>query len=658
MNIAVHKSIIRLAAAFIVSSPKSFIAHRVELHLRMHIDIFELMERRSSRKYSMYDEGVTKCLSWSTSAQCDDGAGYSPSALKLQNRQFDPVTFNVLKVNPEDIAAQLTLGDLPIFKAIKPDELTSCAWNSRNKLTVAPNVVSFIRRFNHVCLWCQKEILSCQSLKLRAEVLGHFLKISKKLMDLNNIHSAFAIISGLQSSAVYRLYKTWAAVQTKDKAIYDKLTKLFSDQNNWEKLRKYMMTIKLPCIPYLGLYLTDLIYIDVAHPSSGGLESTQRLNMMNNILRVLADYQSSNYESLSTIDCFQSYLDSIRYIDELQNLSIKLEPNCNSSSVEKNFKHLLISDTNGTPLKTQSLTPQTSKSKQTHRKTQSLGGSNLVTKVPSIGNPLNETFPLTVDCRRHLLDDSLLEFSSCTASSSSLQLPSNDVIGDSGHESSDENGIRLDLKGRSSSRDRLSRSVDTLEEECIIEGPAKRKCILKNGHRPRFPVWRRFWIRLCGSALYVYESRNLPRNWNSRLAYKTYASKIIALCGWMVVKTDDPFMPDSFILQEPVLGIVYRLRVGTQANALRWVEKLKVACEDPRTKFFLRTWCILWRQHTLSEESVSAKAVSTRLWLHCKSTEFGLSEFFLLFLYEFPNEYNFNGKQTLEVTARLHKVLL
>ena len=247
----------------------------------------------------------------------------------------DDLTHKILKLSPDQIATQITLGDFPVFKAISPDELTSCGWTKKDKHKVSPNVVMLTKRFNHLSFWVVHETLNAGGVKSRAEVMAHFIKVARRLGYLHNYHSQFAVISSLQSAPIYRLRKTWAALSRKDRNHFDRMAELFSEKNNWEKLRSHVDSLKLPMIPYLGLFLTDIVYIDMAHPHFGGLESEQRQLKMNNLLRVLADYQQSDYSRLPRLPRVQQYLSSIKYIEELQKfveedhykLSVCLEPN-------------------------------------------------------------------------------------------------------------------------------------------------------------------------------------------------------------------------------------------------------------------------------------------------------------------------------------------
>uniref|UniRef100_A0AAY4ECC0 Ras-GEF domain-containing protein n=1 Tax=Denticeps clupeoides TaxID=299321 RepID=A0AAY4ECC0_9TELE len=355
------------------------------------------------------------CLQGSSSSESLDGPTVDYA------KSYDAVVFDVLKVTPEEFASQITLMDAPVFKAIQPEELASCGWNKKEKHSLAPNVVAFTRRFNQVSFWLVREILTAQTLKIRAEILSHFVKIAKKLLELNNLHSLVSVVSALQSAPIFRLSKTWALISRKDKATFEKLDYLTSKEENYTRLREYIQSLKMvPCIPYLGIYLLDMIYIDSAYPASDSIiETEQRTNQMNNLLRVISDLQMSyKYDHLVTLPHVQKYLMSVRYIEELQKfveddnfkLSLKIEPGNVSPRMASSKEDLAGPSEVATSVRFNRRptcpdasvgvhipTPPPSR----HRKSHSLGNKYVFKSA---------TFP--IEKPRHLLDDSFLEFQS------------------------------------------------------------------------------------------------------------------------------------------------------------------------------------------------------------------------------------------------------
>ncbi|CAL8088889.1 unnamed protein product [Calicophoron daubneyi] len=279
-------------------------------------------------------------------------SGSESRMVKVTRKSFD--TLDVaskllqdrhLKINPELLAQQMTLIELRLFQAIQPEELLSLKWNGKEKQKYAPNIVASTRWFNQIIFWVQKDVLNEEQQPRRTEVLAHFVRVAKKLVDMNNFCSAMAIISGLQVQSIYRLNASWAGLSSRDRTTFRKLADLFTQEQNYVNLRAAFDNARLPCIPYLGLYLSDLTYIDVAasasaHNPNGSWGKQGRQDRMNAVLRTIASFQQSEYPYTRN-EKIASYLESQRYIEELQRfiedsnykLSLRLEPPSSEGAV-------------------------------------------------------------------------------------------------------------------------------------------------------------------------------------------------------------------------------------------------------------------------------------------------------------------------------------
>uniref|UniRef100_A0A8C5X7P3 Ras-specific guanine nucleotide-releasing factor RalGPS1 n=1 Tax=Malurus cyaneus samueli TaxID=2593467 RepID=A0A8C5X7P3_9PASS len=518
--------------------------------------------------------------------------------------------FDVLKVTPEEFAVMIRRTHFCFFKAI-----LKC----KEKHTLAPNIVAFTRRFNQVSFWVVREILTAQTLKIRAEILSHFVKIAKKLLELNNLHSLMSVVSALQSAPIFRLTKTWALLNRKDKTTFEKLDYLLSKEDNYKRTREYIRSLKMvPTIPYLGIYLLDLIYIDSAYPASDSImENEQRSNQMNNILRIIADLQvSCNYDHLTTLPHVQKYLKSVHYIEELQKfveddnykLSLRIEPG-NSSPRLVSSKEDLAGPSDMSAIMKFSRRPtcpdaSVAASLPTppvprHRKSHSLG-NNMMCQL-SVVESKSATFP--TERPRHLLDDSVLECHSPARGHTASTRLANGLSRGRGCVGSNfphqifafTNRGRLyatlgpnwRVPIRNSPRSRSCVYSPTGTCSCTagvstgvitMEGPLRRKTLLKEGKKPTLTSWTRYWVMLSGSTLLYFGAKSLRGT--ERKHYKSTPGKKVSIVGWMVALPDDPEHPDIFQLNNPDKGNVYKFQTGSRFHAILWHKHLDDACKS------------------------------------------------------------------------------
>ena len=72
----------------------------------------------------------------------------------------------------------------------------------------------------------------------------------------------FIVISGLQNHCVKRLKLTWDQIPEKGWDMWEELSDVFKCDQNFASLRAVNSKSSLPAIPYLGMYLSDLTFID------------------------------------------------------------------------------------------------------------------------------------------------------------------------------------------------------------------------------------------------------------------------------------------------------------------------------------------------------------------------------------------------------------
>ncbi|KAM6327030.1 ral guanine nucleotide dissociation stimulator-like 1 [Podargus strigoides] len=262
------------------------------------------------------------------------------------------------------VAEQLTYMDAKLFKKVVPYHCLGSIWSQRDKKEykhLAPTVRATISQFNEVTKCVVSTILESKELKTqqRAKIIEKWIHIAHECRILKNFSSLRAIISALQSNSIYRLKKTWAYVPKDIMLMFEELSDIFSDHDNYLTSRELLMKegtskfanldssvkenqkrtqrrlqlqkdmgVMQGTVPYLGTFLTDLIMLDTALLDyvEGGLINFEKRRREFEVLAQIMLLQSAcNSYCMTPDQKFIQWFRRQQYLTEEESYSLSRE---------------------------------------------------------------------------------------------------------------------------------------------------------------------------------------------------------------------------------------------------------------------------------------------------------------------------------------------
>uniref|UniRef100_A0A8D2KHF5 Ral guanine nucleotide dissociation stimulator n=1 Tax=Urocitellus parryii TaxID=9999 RepID=A0A8D2KHF5_UROPR len=273
---------------------------------------------------------------------------------------------HLLAFPPDLVAEQFTLMDAELFKKVVPYHCLGSIWSQRDKKGkehLAPTIRATVTQFNNVANCVITTCLGDRSMKAsdRARVVEHWVEVARECRVLKNFSSLYAILSALQSNAIHRLKKTWEEVSRDSFRIFQKLSEIFSDENNYSLSRELLIkegtskfatlemnpkrTQRRPkesgiiqgTVPYLGTFLTDLVMLDTAMKDYlyGRLINFEKRRKEFEVIAQIKLLQSAcNNYSIAPAEHFGSWFRAMERLSEAESysLSCELEPPSESAS--------------------------------------------------------------------------------------------------------------------------------------------------------------------------------------------------------------------------------------------------------------------------------------------------------------------------------------
>lgn len=148
----------------------------------------------------------------------------------------------------------------------------------------------------------------------------------QECMLLNNFNTSYAIIAGLNSSAIQRLKKTWDGLSSSAREKFSSLESLFDLTGGQKNYRKALSIAKPPVVPFLGIHTKDMYTVQENHPDflEDGSVYFEKFAMFVRTIHELQQHQSKCY-SFEPDPILRSFFTNLKALEEDRVYSTSLE---------------------------------------------------------------------------------------------------------------------------------------------------------------------------------------------------------------------------------------------------------------------------------------------------------------------------------------------
>lgn len=212
--------------------------------------------------------------------------------------------------DPVEVARQLTLYEFEIFARIAPYEFMNQRWTKKEKATEAPNITKMIQWFNKLNIYFVTHVITEFDVAKRAERMKYVFRVADECRKIRNFNGLFEICSSLAHQSIHRLKKTWEACGPGFDKKFAELQAITLPENNFKNLREVINPTQ-SCIPYIGVFFTDMIMIDEGNKNYiGQFVNYSKCRKIAKVLGAVHSYQHTPFE-FARIPQFQGILDEI-----------------------------------------------------------------------------------------------------------------------------------------------------------------------------------------------------------------------------------------------------------------------------------------------------------------------------------------------------------